>query len=310
MLKRKTKQKNEINRSRLPPVMTEKPRPKALVLTGYGINCDEETKFAFDKAGAKAEIVHINDLIDKHRNLSDYKILAFPGGFSYGDDTGSGNALANKIRNNLWEELMRFVEDDHLVLGICNGFQVLVNLGLLPAFDKKYGERSVALVHNDTARYECRWVDIVVGTDKCVFTKEVKALHLPVAHGEGKFYADEAMLFKLNQGLRIAFHYAKPTRRNMASLSWDEKKFSELFLYEHAKGEFPYNPNGSLMDIAGICNETGRILGMMPHPERAIHFTNLDNWTYLKELEKRTGKGSRPEAENLKLFKNAVNYFK
>jgi len=312
MLK-KTKQKKKLekkSRSMLPSVLTEKPMPKALVLTGYGINCDEETKFAFDKAGAKAEIIHINDLIDKHRNLSDYKILAFPGGFSYGDDTGSGNALANKIKNNLWEELMRFVEDDHLVLGICNGFQVLVNLGLLPAFDKKYGERSVALVHNDTARYECRWVDIVIGTDRCVFTKGIRALHLPVAHGEGKFYADEATLFKLNQGLRIAFHYAKPTGRNMASLTRIDKKFSELLLYEHAKGEFPYNPNGSLMDIAGICDETGRILGMMPHPERAIHFTNLDNWTFLKELKKRKLGGVRPEAENLKLFKNAVNYFK
>jgi len=312
-MQKQTKQKKKLekkSRSRLPPVLTEKPMPKALVLTGYGINCDEETKFAFDKAGAKAEIVHINDLIDKRRNLSDYKILAFPGGFSYGDDTGSGNALANKIRNNLWEELMRFVEDDHLVLGICNGFQVLVNLGLLPAFDKKYGERSVALVHNDTARYECRWVDIVIGTDRCVFTKEIRALHLPVAHGEGKFYADEATLFKLNQSLRIAFHYAKPTGRNAASLTLAEKKFSELFLYEHAKGEFPYNPNGSLMDIAGICDETGRILGMMPHPERAIHFTNLDNWTFLKELERRSWRGVRPEAENLKLFKNAVNYFK
>ena len=307
--KARVSKKPDTKKRRLPSVITE-PKIKALVLTGYGVNCDEETKFAFEKAGAKAEIVHINDLIEKYRKLSDYKILVFPGGFSYGDDTGSGNALANKIRNNLWDELMEFVGKDSLVLGICNGFQVLVNLGLLPAFDKKYGERSVALVHNDTARYECRWVDIVIGTDRCVFTKGIRALHIPVAHGEGKFYADEATLFKLNQGLRIAFHYAKPTGKDMASLTRIDKKFSELFLYEHAKGEFPFNPNGSLMDIAGICDETGRILGMMPHPERAIHFTNLDNWTYLRELGEREGEKIHPEKENQKIFRNAVDYFK
>ena len=275
-------------------VLVEKPR--ALVLTGYGINCDEETKFAFDKAGASAEIVHINDLIDKHKKLSEYKILAFPGGFSYGDDTGSGNALANKIRNNLWEELMEFVGDDRLVIGICNGFQVLVNIGLLPAIDGKYGERSVALIHNNTARYGCRWVDIRVKTDRCVFTKGIDVLHLPVAHGEGKFHADNDILSKLNDRSMVAFRYIMPGKSLAAN--------------SLAKGEFPFNPNGSLEDIAGICNETGRIFGMMPHPERAIHFTQLDNWTYLKELKRRKGIDMHPEKDNLKLFKNAVDYFK
>ena len=128
-------------------------KPNVLVLTGYGINCDEETGFAFEKSGAKSELVHVNDLIEGHRRLSDYQILAFPGGFSYGDDTGAGNALANRIKNYLWEDVKTFVESDKLAIGICNGFQIMANLGLLPAIDGNYGERRVALVHNDSARY-------------------------------------------------------------------------------------------------------------------------------------------------------------
>jgi phosphoribosylformylglycinamidine synthase len=123
--------------------------PTVLILSGYGINCEEETKYAFQTAGAAVDIVHINDLIAKKRKLSDYQVLAFPGGFSYGDDTGSGNAFANRLRNHLWNDLSEFVEDDHLVIGICNGFQMLSNLGLLPALQGAYGNRQVALMHND-----------------------------------------------------------------------------------------------------------------------------------------------------------------
>src|SRR3989338_2685742 len=135
-------------------------KPKVLILSGYGINCEEETAFAFRKAGASSEIVHINDLIEKNRLLRNYQILVFPGGFSYGDDTGAGNALANRIKNHLWDEVRNFAESDKLAIGICNGFQVMVNLGLLPAIGKNYGERQAALVHNDSARYIDRWVDL------------------------------------------------------------------------------------------------------------------------------------------------------
>lgn len=148
--------------------------PKVLVLTGYGINCDEETKFAFEKAGASADLIHVNDLIDNPSRLKDYQIVAFPGGFSYGDDTGSGNALAWKIRNHLGVE--RFVNDDKLVIGICNGFQVLVNLGLLPALDKQYGQRQAALVHNESARYYDRWVDLEFSGKVHGFKKSEKCL--------------------------------------------------------------------------------------------------------------------------------------
>jgi phosphoribosylformylglycinamidine synthase len=170
--------------------------PNVLILTGYGINCDEETKFAFEKAGAKAEMVHINDLIQGQKKLLDYQIMAFPGGFSYGDDTGSGNALANRIRNHLWKEVREFIEQDKLVIGICNGFQVMVNLGLLPGINKKYGERKVALVHNDSARYLDRWVDIQFEGNS-PWTKEVGCLSVPIAHGEGKFFADPEILEKM-----------------------------------------------------------------------------------------------------------------
>ena len=262
-------------------------KPQTLVLTGYGINCDEETKFAFDIAGAHAEIVHINDLIDGHKKLEDYQILAFPGGFSYGDDTGSGNALANKIRNHCWDEMLSFVEKDKLAIGICNGFQVMANLGLLPALDNTYGERKIALMHNASARYSCRWVDLSF-EKKTPWTKGIGKLSLPIAHGEGRFFAEEETMFQLQDAV-IARYCSDQVCHYL---------------------DLPLNPNGSLANIAGIADPTGRIIGMMPHPERAIAFTQLPHWTFLKELYKRSNQPVPSEGPGLKLFKNAVEYFK
>ncbi len=263
--------------------------PRALVLTGYGINCDDETRFAFafEKVGAKANLVHINDLIETPGKLDDYQIIAFPGGFSYGDDTGSGNALAWKIRNNLGVE--RFTKDGRLVIGICNGFQVLVNLGLLPAINGQYGERQVALTHNDSARYLCRWVDLAF-SHASPWIKGVGEISLPIAHGEGKFYASPEVLEQINRRALVAAKYVKG----------EMCKFQNL----------PANPNGSLEDIAGITDETGRIFGLMPHPERAISFTQLPNWTNLREIYTRIGKEIPQEADGMKIFRNGVNYFK
>lgn len=265
-------------------------KPNALVLTGYGINCDEETAFAFEAAGAKAKIVHVNDLIKEPKILKNFQIFAFPGGFSYGDDTGSGNALANKIRNNLWQNLLEFIEEQKLVIGICNGFQVITNLGLLPGIGKKYGERSVALAHNNTARYECRWVSLKNFSKKCVFTKGIKEIKMPVAHGEGKFIGDSKVLKKLQENDQIVFKYTKNSKP--------------------ALGEFPFNPNGAMLDIAGICDETGRVFGLMPHPERNIFFTQQDDWTMQKELLKRKEKALPEESDGMKIFRNAVEFFK
>jgi len=265
-------------------------KPKVLVLSGYGINCEKETKFAFEHVGAEAEIVHINDLISKEKNLEDFHILAFPGGFSYGDDTGSGNALANKIRLNLWDELKKFIDSGKLVIGICNGFQALTNLGLLPALNKNYGDRKAALTFNNSTRYECRWIDLKQNSNKCIFTKNISSLRCPVAHGEGKFFVDFETLEELKKNDQIVFSYTKPNGEN-------------------ANGEFPHNPNGALEDIAAICDETGRVLGMMPHPERAIFMGNFPDFQLLKEKTKREEKEIPEYYEPaVTIFQNAVNY--
>lgn len=255
-------------------------KTKVLVLTGYGINCEEETAFAFQLAGAKAEIVHINDLISGNKDWEQYQILAFPGGFSYGDDTGSGKAFANRIKNHLWDKLQSFLAKDRLIIGICNGFQIMVNLGL-------FGE--VALTHNNSARYTVRWVDLKVG-NKSPWLRGLKNLSLPIAHGEGKFFTLPQTLKKLTTKNLIALKYIK----------------GEICNYQN----LPANPNGSLDDIAGISDKSGRLLGLMPHPERAIFFHQLPNWPYLKEKLRRKGKKIPKFGPGLQIFKNGVRYYK
>jgi phosphoribosylformylglycinamidine synthase len=171
-------------------------KPNILVFSGYGFNCEEETKFAFELAGGVADIVHINDLIAKPSLLKKYQILAFPGGFAYGDDTGSGNAYANKLKNHLWSELKTFLEKDHLVIGICNGFQIITNLGLLPALHMKYGQRQVALLHNESARYTVRWVDVKVANDS-PWLSNITMFPVAIAHGEGRLFTDTKTLSEL-----------------------------------------------------------------------------------------------------------------
>lgn len=253
--------------------------PKVIVLSGYGLNCEEETKFAFETAGAVADIVHINDLIANKQRLNKYQIMVFPGGFSYGDDTGSGKAYANKMKNHLSKELQEFVKEDKLVLGICNGFQILTNLGLLPG----------ALTFNDSARYLDRWVDIKI-EGISPWLVDIKTLTIPIAHGEGKYYADAKTLKKLNSEKAVAARYYK----------------GEMCKYQ----DLPANPNGAIEDIAGILGYNGRVLGMMPHPERSMFFHQLPNWPYLKEKYRREKKATPTEGPGLQIFKNAVNYFK
>ncbi len=261
--------------------------PKALVLTGHGINCERETQFAFERAGADADIVHVNDLIANSKSLSSYQIFAFPGGFSYGDDTGAGNAMANKIRSRLFNGTREFIERGNLVIGICNGFQVLANLGLLPALDEGYGARQVALVHNDSARYVDRWVDVEF-SGQSPWTRGLGRMSLPIAHGEGKFYARPQILSAINEKGLVAARYV----------------LGEICDYQSLSA----NPNGSLDNIAGITDVSGRVLGLMPHPERAIDFTHLPNWTLLKEQYKRQDRPCPEEADGLKIFRNAVDY--
>lgn len=263
-------------------------KPKVLVLTGYGLNTEMETKYSFELAGADAEIVHVNDVVSKHKQLIDYQIIAFTGGFSYGDDTGSGNALANRIRNHIWDQLQEFIHGNGLVIGICNGFQVVTNLGLMPALEKKYGEKQVALLHNDNARYTVRWVDIeCFGNSPWV--KGISKLPVPIAHGEGKFFAESNAMQQLKDQNLIAAKYVA----------------GEMCAYQNLSA----NPNGALEDIAGITDVTGRFFGLMPHPERAVDFTHLPNWPLLKEQYLREGKQLPQYAPALQIFKNGVEYF-
>jgi phosphoribosylformylglycinamidine synthase subunit PurQ / glutaminase len=265
-------------------------KPRVLVLTGYGINCDFETQTAFELAGAEAERVHVNDLVSGDKKLSDYQVLAFPGGFSYGDDVASGKVLAVKTKVNLGDEVRRFIEDKKLILGICNGFQVLAKFGLLADGGGDYRTQRLTVTFNDSGRYEDRWVHLISGGADCVWTRGIAAIDLPVAHGEGKFYAEAERLEALETAGQVVFRYATPAGAP-------------------AGGEFPLNPNGSLNDIAGICDPSGRVMGMMPHPERFLHFTNHPHWTRLKQ-EKLCAGDPLPEAgDGLAIFRNGVAFF-
>ena len=271
------------------PANPEPVPEKALIMSGFGINSEMETQVALSRAGMDADIVHINDLIDKKKRLEDYRLLVFPGGFSYGDDTGAGNAYANRVRNNLWRDVEEFLSGDNLVLGICNGFQILANLGLVPAFDRQY-KRDIALMPNRKGVLECRFVTLKPAADN-LWTKGIERLYCPVSHGEGNFSCSKATLERIRRSRMIAFTYCRED-------------------LNPANGEYPYNPNGSVEDIAGITSADGKVLGMMPHPERAMEFTSLYDWPLVKEQMKRQGVAIPSESMNMQLFRNVVDYFR
>jgi len=269
---------------------------RALVLTGYGLNCDYETDYSLKLAGADSHRVHINDFIERERShsgngLDHYHILVFGGGFSWADDHGAGVILGSKMKFNLGERVEDFIAQGKLILGICNGFQTLVNFGLLPAFEKNYRERRVALTYNDSGNFIDSWVKLKVNpASPCVFTKSLSTIDLPVRHGEGKFYAGDEDLEQLERNGQVVMQYA------------DEKG-------TEARGLWPLNPNGSLMDIAGICDPTGRIFGLMPHPEAYNHYTNHPHWVRQKMARLRAGRDrGRPEGEGIRIFRNAVEF--
>jgi len=250
---------------------------RAVVLRTAGTNCDEETAYGFEKVGAEAERVHVNRLADSRRALDRFHILAIPGGFSYGDDIASGKVLANEIRYRMEEEVRRFVAAGKLIIGICNGFQVLVKAGLLP---RLHGEQVVAtLTVNDRALFEDRWVYLRIEESPCVFARPGDSLYLPVAHGEGKFIAGRAALGEIERRKLVVARYAGPEGG--------------------LNPGYPWNPNGSAADIAGICDPTGRIFGLMPHPERHVEPTQHPRWTR---------EGAKPEGDGVRVFRNAVEF--
>ena len=271
---------------------------KALVLTGYGLNCDYETHFSLKLAGAHPERVHINELLSGTRHgtgagLDNYHILVLGGGFSWADDHGAGVIMAAKLRYNIGKAIEEFIRNGKLIMGICNGFQALVNLGLLPGFDGDYRSRKVALIYNDCGNLVDTWVNLKVKEDTaCIFTKGISTLELPVRHGEGKLYASQEIIERLEKEHQVVIQYADKDGNP-------------------AHGRWPLNPNGSLYDIAGICDSTGRVLGLMPHPEAYNHYTNHPAWVLKREQLARTGKGiEREEGEGIAIFRNAVDYIR
>lgn len=258
---------------------------KVLVLRTAGTNCDKETVFAFKDAGARADLVHINKLFTKEKKLNDYHILALPGGFSYGDDISAGRILANELRLKLGPDLKKFIADGKLIIGICNGFQILVKAGLLPALTEEDSTKTVqqaTLMTNNSGKFEDRWTYLKV-SGRSPWVKDVNNIvYFPVAHGEGKFVTkNENILQKIKANGQVVFRYCTQ---------------------DGGKPDYPDNPNGAQDDIAGITDITGRVLGLMPHPERHYLFTQHPFWTRL-EKESRYGDGA-------KIFQNGVNYIK
>ncbi len=248
---------------------------RTLILRAPGTNCDAETVFAFQQAGAEVCSIHINQLIRGEQRLSDYQIMVIPGGFTYGDDIAAGKVLANELRLKLGEDIKRFIEDGGLILGICNGFQVLVKAGFLPQVSDG-SSPSLTLVANDSGKFECRWVQLRVNEEiPCVFTKGISSMYLPVAHAEGKVVADPEILPELN----VVLYYTDQ--------------------YGNSQAGYPYNPNGSVENIAGICDSSGRIFALMPHPERYIRGTQHPQWTR---------HGAKKYGDGFQIFLNAVEW--
>ena len=251
---------------------------RALVLRAAGINCDVEAEYALEMAGAKTDRTHVNRLIEDKTLLDRYHVLVFPGGFSYGDDVAAGKILANQVVHHLAEPIRKFVDDGKLVLGICNGFQVLVKMGLLPG-GSDLKQEEVTITYNDSGRFEDRWIYLLPQTDRCVFIEPERQIYLPIAHGEGKLVTrDSETLQRLKSEGYVAYKYV-------------DKNGEE--------GPYPVNPNGSTESIAALTDSTGRVMGLMPHPERFVRRTQHPHWTRL---------GEDLDPDGIKIFRNAVRY--
>ncbi len=251
---------------------------RVLILRAPGANCDGEAQYAFELAGGVAERVHINRLRENPALLRNYQILVVPGGFTYGDDVAAGKILANQLRHFLGDALREFRNADKLILGICNGFQALLKAGLILAPDED--GPLATLAHNTSGKFEDRWIHLQAMPGKCPFLAGYERLHLPVAHGEGRIvFREPWMIEGLKSTAQVVLRYVSSSGKTPA---------------------YPENPNGSQDDIAGLCDVSGRVLGLMPHPERHVLPTQHPRWTR---------EGLAPEGEGLRLFRNAVEFF-
>lgn len=256
-------------------------RPRVMVLRAPGTNCDEETCHAFRVVGAHPENVHLGALVEAPESLERFQILCIPGGFSYGDDLGAGRIFASKLTHRLGDLLQRFRDCERLIMGICNGFQVLLQTGLLIEPDPATGDRRATLAANAHGRFEDRWIHLELTAGPCAFVRQDERIELPIAHGEGNFIvSDSALIDELAAANRLTCRYVD----------------------EHGNpGGFPINPNGSMGDVAGLCDATGRVFALMPHPERHLVPHHHPRWTR-RETQP-------PEGDGLRFFANAVGYF-
>jgi phosphoribosylformylglycinamidine synthase I len=258
------------------------PAPRVLILRAPGTNCDGETAFAFETAGGQTEKVHLNRLLESPKLIEQFQILCIPGGFSYGDDIAAGRIFGNQIRHHLYDALHEFKAAGKLILGVCNGFQILIKSGVL--LPDRADEPIATLTLNESGKFEDRWIQLRTSGDKCVFFQGVDEMYLPIAHAEGKFVArDAATLAQLEQQGQLVLRYTAAAGSPVTN---------EALAY-------PANPNGASSNVAGVCDETGRVLGLMPHPERHIDPTQHPRWT----------REQRERGDGLVLFENAVRYF-
>ncbi len=275
-----------------------------LVLRTAGTNCDEETVYAFELTGADVERLHVGVLLRGERRLDEFDVFVLPGGFAYGDDLGAGAVLANQLRTRLADDLRSFVASGKLVLGICNGFQVLVRLGILPGWE---GEKAASLIENVSGKFEDRWVQLRVASTLSPFldfapddgsNPHPHGLRLPIAHKEGRFVLrDAALVERLRENGQIAFTYCRTDTGESAAAD--------------ACGEYPANPNGSVADVAGLLNPAGNVLGLMPHPERFVHRLQDPLWTRQRRSDSRDAGGGDDltrSGDGFALFESAVRY--
>ncbi|MCD4819711.1 MAG: phosphoribosylformylglycinamidine synthase subunit PurQ [Candidatus Cloacimonetes bacterium] len=265
---------------------------KALIITGFGINCEEEMAAAYKLAGAETKIVHLNDIFSEKISIHDYDIMNFPGGFSFGDDLGSGKVLSNKMKFKkmksgklFFEDIKDFLDEEKFVFGVCNGFQFLVKMGLLPNLNSDF-EQEITLTGNNSAKYEDRWVHCKVNENsKTPFLKRIDKLFVPVRHGEGK-------LIIKNEQIRN-----KIVEKNLNCLTYCDEFGKET-------SEYPLNPNGADLNCAALTDETGRVFGLMPHPEAFLSLYNHPNWSQLK----RQNPDIYEDGEGLQIFRNIVEF--
>ncbi len=282
-------------------------KPKVCVLRAPGTNCDVETAFAFETCGAAATRVHLFRVLENPRMLAEYQVLCIPGGFSYGDDIGAGVIFSRQLQGHLAESIGEFLQTDKLILGICNGFQVLLKSGILPSGSKDWPpaqprRQAATLTWNDNGRYTALWVRLKRLAQQNVFLRGIDEIDLPIAHAEGKLVVeDDAVLDQWFRHDQIALCYSEPgLQRTQCKTQQTGSVTNAAFGVSRQVLPYPVNPNGSIANIAGLGDFTGRVLGMMPHPERFIHMTQHPNWTRL---------GLSGEGDGMKIFRNAVEYF-